>query len=288
LEKYLKLEAPLKVVFDCSNGTTGMVLEEIARRNDLLDMHLINDEQDGTFPAHNPSPLVEGAMDDLIKATPTQEADIGIIFDPDGDRVFFVDEKGKRIDPREMFFLLAPSFDPPYTINVSMGKKTLEWIMPDFDSSDVIETKTGHYFIKQLMRDKDVSFGIEHSGHFYFKDFFSADSGILPALIVMSEVSKMKKEGNTLSKWRESTQQIYQTSELNFEIKDKSAAVEKVKEYFAGETLKELDGITVEGESFWLNVRPSNTEPSLRVNLAAKSEDVLEEKKKEILELLQE
>lgn len=285
LSKYLSLESPIKVVFDCSNGTTGRVLKEIVKENNALEAIFINDMEDGTFPAHNPGPLVEGAMDQIMDATRNENADVGAIFDPDGDRVFFVDNEGHRIDPREMFCLIAPSFNPPYAVNVGLGKKTLKWTAPNLD---VIETRTGHYFIKQLMKEKDVSFGIEHSGHYYFKDFFYADSGILPMLIVLSEVSKMKKEGSTLSEWRKSIPRVFSTGELNFKIEDKEAVITKIKSYFDGENIYELDGVTIEGDSFWLNVRTSNTEPLLRVNLAASSKDVFEKKKVELLKLLRE
>lgn len=285
LEKYLSLEAPVKVVFDCSNGTTGRVLKEIAKRNEKLEAHFINDTEDGTFPAHNPGPLVPGAMDDLIKETPKVGADIGAIFDPDGDRVFFVDEKGERIDPREMFAFLAPHFEPPYVVNVSLGKKTLEWVTP---GKEIIETKTGHYFIRKLMSEKNIEFGVEHSGHYYFKDFFFGDSGILPALLVISEVGKLKNSGSSLSEWRESITKIHSSSELNFEIEDKKSAIGKIKNHFSSENIYELDGVTIEGDSFWLNVRASNTEPLLRVNLAANSKEIFEEKKVELLELLRE
>lgn len=285
LSKYLLLESSIKIVVDCSNGTIGRVLREVERKYTALDMVFINDEEDGTFPAHNPGPLVAGAMDQIMDATKNENADVGVIFDPDGDRIFFVDNEGHRIDPREIFCLMAPSFDPPYAVNVGLGKKTLEWTAPNLD---VIETKTGHYFIKQLMKEKDVSFGIEHSGHYYFKDFFYADSGILPMFIVLSKVSAMKKRGSSLSEWRKSIPQVFSTSELNFEIEDKEAAIKKVKNYFSSENIYELDGITIEGNSFWLNVRTSNTEPLLRANLAANSKDIFEEKKIELFKLLRE
>lgn len=284
LEKYLSLETSVKVVFDCSNGTTGRALKEIVKRNEGLEAHFINDTEDGTFPAHNPSPLVEGAMDQIMSVTQEEGADVGIIFDPDGDRVFFVDDKGQRLDPREMITLIAPSFKSPYGVNVGLGKKTLEWIAPKLS---IIETKTGHYFIKKLMREKGMSFVIEHSGHYYFKDFFYADSGILPALIVLSEVSNMKKEGKSLSKWRESIPRVYSSSELNFEVEDKKVVMDKIKNHFGDENIYELDGVTIEGDEFWLNVRASNTEPFLRINLAAKSKEIFEEKKEELISLLQ-
>ena len=130
LEKYLSLEAPVKAVFDCSNGTTGKVLKEVVERNDLLKAHFINDEEDGTFPAHNPGPLVEGAMDDLMKTTPKENADIGVIFDPDGDRVFFVDEKGETI----------PGFgvDDCIYINTNSVDHTAEWLEKGSDVSSLV------------------------------------------------------------------------------------------------------------------------------------------------------
>ena len=235
LEKYLSIDTPIKAVFDCSNGTTGMILKEILNRENKLDAHLINDNPDGTFPAHDPGPLVEGAMDDLMETVPKQGADVGAIFDPDGDRVFFVDEKGERIDPREMFSLLAPAYKPPYVVNVALGKKPTEWIMPD---TEIIEAKTGHYFMKEIMREKNVEFGIEHSGHYYFKDFFFADSSMIPALIMLSEVSRLKKEGKTLSEWRESNPKLYQTGELNFEIRDRNKVLSGIKNHFKDEAEK--------------------------------------------------
>jgi phosphomannomutase len=285
LVKHLHIEEPIKAVFDCSNGTAGMVLEKIINKTDNLDTRLINENPDGTFPAHNPSPLAEGALDDLKKETTKESADVGVIFDPDVDRVFFVDEKGERVDPREVLALIAPLFKPPYIVNVALGKTPMNWIAPNLD---IIETRTGHYFIKQIMRENEVELGVEHSGHYYFKEFFFADSGMFAALVVLSAVSKLKKEGVTLSGWRKALPEIYQSGELNFKIKDKENVLKNVAEHFQKKAeIKKIDGITIEGELYWANLRVSNTEPLLRLNIAARSNEELGKLKEEFLSLLQ-
>ena len=285
LIKHLHIEVPIKAVFDCSNGTAGMVLEKIISKTSGLDAHLINETPDGTFPAHNPSPMAKGSLDDLMEETAKTVADVGAIFDPDVDRVFFVDEKGERVDPMEILVLIAPHFNPPYIVNVALGEVPLSWIASDMD---ITETRTGHYFIKKAMREKDIELGVEHSGHYYFKDFFFADSGMLAALVALNAVSKLKIKGTTFSEWRKTIPVIYREGELNFSVKDRDIALRKVKNHFQRKAdIKEIDGVTVISENAWANVRASNTEPLLRVNLAAKSEGALNNIKEELLPLLQ-
>ena len=284
LGEYFSINEPVRVIFDCSNGTTGPVLKELVKKNNLIEAYFINDEPDGLFPGHGPDPLMEGSMDNLRAEVSEKQADLGVIFDGDGDRVLFTDNKSSVLDARDVFYILAPLFDEPYVVDVSMGKRPMEWLLP---SAKIIESKTGRYFLEEIIRLNDIDFGAERSGHFYFRDFFHADSGIFAAVLILNRVSELKMDGKTLAELRESIPKIY-FSVRNFSINEKKKAIKSIEKYFGGGNINtnNLDGLTVEGDSFWLNIRPSNTEPLLRLNLAAKTEEELKEREREILNIL--
>lgn len=279
LRKSLEPKRPLRVIMDCSNGTTGLVLEKLLRGNKLIDYKLINANPDGNFPAHGPNPLASGAAVQLEREVKKRRADLGIIFDADGDRVFFVDNRGRLTDAHEIGFALMQMFKPPYVVSTIAS-----WRLKKVRGA--VLSPVGHYFFKNIMRRKKASVGLEHSGHFYFRDFFWCDSGILSAILIMNFVSGLE---NGLADWLDALPKYYRSGEINFKVSDKQIILDKIKKKYAGMVTKtgNSDGLTMEfGNNFWINVRPSNTENLLRLNVEAKTRKTLETELKKIRKVI--
>ncbi len=284
LRGFLHTETPIKAVIDCSNGTTGPVIKKLLRGNKLMNVSFINFTPDGKFPAHGPNPLNEDGTRQLHSAILENESDFGVVFDADGDRAVFLDDKGKVVNATYVLNFLAPLFNQPYIINAAEGKTPIGWLSPNLQ---IIESKTGHYFIKKLMREKDIEFAVERSGHYYFKDFYYADSGILAFIFFSNQVSTLRKNGTMLSEWKDSQPQYFWFRD-NIKTNKQEEALFKIEKILKQKSVQfyKLDGITVSEDNFWFNVRPSNTEPVLRINMAAKTESVLKKEKAELLEIL--
>ena len=321
-KKFVKIKKPLKVVFDCSNGTTGIILKELFRKRQAtsdkrqVNYVLLNAKPDGNFPAHGPNPLVKGAMRQVGRevreprrwvGAPTAKrvgADLGIIFDGDGDRVFFIDNKGRWIDPNESAYVLTRMFKPPYVVGI-VSSWRLKKLKVENRKRQVFISQVGHYFFKKLMREKKATLGLEHSGHYYFKDFFYCDSGIFAAIQVINFVSGLKTD---FANWLDNLPKYYRSGEINFEVRDKEKVLNKIEKRYKNQGCKisKLDGLTVEfgpsplkerflskhlaSHSFkgegWFNVRPSNTEPLLRLNVEATGKKLFNEKLKEIKKII--
>ncbi|PIR88917.1 MAG: hypothetical protein COU07_03400 [Candidatus Harrisonbacteria bacterium CG10_big_fil_rev_8_21_14_0_10_40_38] len=282
LQSRLNLTSKIKAVFDLSNGTAGIVLEELKNLNpNNLEIILINETPDPNFSAHGPNPLKEGAMEGLKQEVKKQNADIGIIVDADEDRVFFIDNKGDEIHPDKAAILIALEFNGPVIIDVRSGYPIREWLKEN--NRSVIDCRVGHYFIKKMMREKDIAFGAEVSGHYYFKDFLYADSGLRASMSMLNALSKLKEKNTSLSEWEKSSLKTYRIPETNYKVSDKQIIIEKIQNAFISEikNSNNLDGIRIEcgeGENmWWFSVRPSNTENLLRLNVEAKKEEVLKE-----------
>ncbi len=297
LKKKLNLKKSLRVVFDCSNGTTGIILKELFRKSKFqnpkskkthqsINSKLINWRPDGRFPAHGPDPWKKRAMDQLSRAVLKEKADLGVIFDADGDRVFFVDDEGRPVSPDIIAALISKNFPGSVILDLRSGYLARELISAD--RKKIIDSRVGHYFIKQTMRKKKISFGAESSGHYYFKDFYYCDSGIFAAIQFINQVSVMRNKNLKLSEWVSELPKYYRSGELNFEISNKSAAMKRVEEFYNKSVgkISHLDGIKIEGENWWCNVRPSNTENLLRLNLEAKNKKIFDRKLKELTRLL--
>lgn len=298
LKKFLKPKRKLRVVFDCSNGVTSLVLKELFLKSNVkgqMSVVFINDKIDGNFPAHGPNPLIKGATKQLEKEVKKQKADLGIIFDGDGDRVFFLDNRGRWVDPNESAYILTQVFKPPYVAGIVSS-----WRIKNITSCDDVNliyiSRVGHYFFKKLMREKKASLGLEHSGHYYFKKFFYCDSGILAAIEVINFVSVLKTD---FASWLDKLPNYYRSGELNFNIGhpmsknyrnietsdiQKLKILKKIEVRYKNKAIKidKLDGITLEFKDWWFNIRPSNTEPFLRLNLETTSKKLLNQKLKEI------
>ncbi|MBU6142213.1 hypothetical protein KGO95_03835 [Patescibacteria group bacterium] len=280
----LNLKRQLTVVADCSNGTTGPVIKKLKAKNKKLKIILLNDRPDGNFPAHGPNPMALGAMDRLQREVKKRKADLGVIFDADGDRVFFVDDRGRRVGADEAGFALAQLFRPPFVVGT-----TASWRLKRLKS---FVSPVGHSFFKALMRKKKASLGLEHSGHFYFKDFFYCDSGIFAAIQMMNFVSGLE---NGFAAWLDALPKYYRSGEINFRVHDKKAVLNKVEMKYRRMATKisRSDGLTMEfggarpelAEGWWFNVRSSNTENLLRLNVEAHSKKVLQKELRTLKEI---
>ncbi len=285
----LDIRRKFRVVADCSNGTAGSVFGKLKDEGGNLEVILINERPDGNFPAHGPNPLLPGAMTELEKRVRKEDADLGIAFDADGDRVFFIDNLGRPIDANEAGYILAQVFQPPFVVS-----EIASWRLKKMDGASA--SRVGHYFFKNLMRERNASLGLEHSGHFYFRDFYYCDSGILAAVEVMNFSSSLE---TGLSSWLDSLPPYHRSGEINFSAQGGPASgwkediLDKIENKYRGKAsrISRLDGLTLEfnlqdGGEYWINVRASNTENLLRLNVEAFSPEILKSVTDEISGLI--
>ena len=275
--------APLKVVADTGNGMVGPILERVYQHLpvDLTGMFL---EPDGSLPNHGLDPMKEENRAALQERVKEEGADVGFAFDGDGDRFFAIDDRGRFV-PGDFLIALIGS----YLLEREPGAKIIydvrcSWAVPDMiqraGGTALIE-RVGHSFIKPRMFEEGGMFGGELSGHYYFRDFFGADSGIVPSLLIMEMLSR---KGVKLSKLLAPLEQEYFLSgEINSQVEDPTGKIEALKEEYGSGKVEQIDGISVSYEDWHFNVRASNTEPLLRLNLEGKSQQVMEEKRDELL-----
>jgi phosphomannomutase len=278
---------PLRVVIDAGNGMAGAMLPPILERLPV-EAVLCFFEPDGTFPNHEPNPLLPENREFVISKVREEKADLGIAFDGDADRCFFVDDTGEFVPGDFVTALLAESM-----LEKEPGAKIIydvraSWAVPDVVEKlggDPLVNRVGHAFIKERMRKEGALFGGEVSGHYYFRDFNQADSGTIPALLMLELVSK---RGAPLSELlRPFTERYFLTGELNTPVPDVALKLQELKEHFAAQgEISHLDGISVTAEDWHMNVRPSNTEPLLRLNLEALAPDLMERKRDEALAVI--
>jgi len=280
---------PLRVAIDAGNGVGGIFLKELFRHLpcEIVPLYF---EPDGNFPNHLPNPIDPGAIVDLRRAVLEHKCDLGAAFDGDADRVFLMDERGEVLNGGILAALVAKSI-----LIKNPGSKVVYNIIASRVFPETVEkyggvpikSRVGHAFIKPLMREHNAIFGGEHSGHFYFRDNFYADSGSIAFLIALELISKEDKK---LSQLVSEIDHYVRTPEINFEVKDIPAKMKQLEEVFLarGYEIDKLDGITVSGRGFWFNLRPSNTEPLIRMNLEAENMEILDRKKQELTELFKE
>lgn len=270
-----------KIAVDCGNGMTGPVVEEVL---DKLKINFIPlyFEPDCTFPNHIANPFVDENLRDLEKVMKKENAPLGIAFDGDGDRVVFLDEAQKRVRGDFITTLLARKI-----LKEKGAGKVLYDLRSIWTPREIIKkyggmpvmTKVGHSLIKEKMREEDGVFAGEMSGHYFFKDFFGCESGILTMVKVLEIISKQEK---TIRELIAPFQKYFHSGEVNFKIKDKQRVLEKLEEKYSEGKISHLDGLLVEFKDWWFNVRPSNTEPLLRLNLEAENERLMREKLEEL------
>jgi phosphomannomutase len=278
---------PLKLVLDGGNGMAGPMV------GPLLDSFPVEQERtywtpDGEFPDHEPNPLLEENRRFIIDRVRETGADLGIAWDGDADRCFFIDDGGEFVAGDFLTALLAESIlrkEPGATIlyDVRASRAVRDVVGRAGGKAEV--NRVGHAFFKTRMRDTGAAFGGEVSGHYYFRDFYCADSGTLPALLILELLSV---EGSRLSELLEPLRSAYFISgEINSEVDDQEGKMNELAERYADGEVDWLDGVSVDYEDWHFNVRPSNTEPLLRLNLeSVRSEEHLQEKRDEVLALI--
>lgn len=293
LLKYKKDISNLKIGMDISNGMAALLIKDILGDAPLY----IYDELDGTFPNHEANPLVQENVADLKKLVKENGCDIGVIFDGDADRVMFVDENGRFISPDLMIALMGHYFleergeKGAVLQDIRSSKAVGEYLTPM--GAQMHTWKVGRAFAAHKLREINGVYGGELAGHYYFRDFFYSDSGIMASLIILGIVSYMKREkGLKLSQLIAGIEKYKNSGEINFRIEKKREAMDKVRNYFIAEATPvadyDFDGYRVEFPDWWFNIRPSNTEPYLRFLAEAKTDELLESKIAKLNELLAE
>jgi len=320
LRQYLPDLSKLKIGVDCSNGMAGLLIKELLGKKPKY----IFDEIDGTFPNHPPNPLEEKNCADLKKLVLDNKLDIGLIFDGDGDRVMFIDERGRYVQPDLITAVLAEYYlnppTPPFGhpsdggdrsqhqnplqggVREAGGGFSKNRVLHDIRTSKAVTEriielggephmwKVGHSFAKRKMRELGCIVGGELAGHYYFRDFFNCDSGILTGLIVLSVAAKLKADGKPFSTCIDGLLRYANSGEINFRIENKNGAIAALVKKFTTEekptAIYDFDGYRIEFADWWFNVRPSNTEPWLRLLIEAKDQTTLAAKRSAIEAIL--
>ena len=280
----------LKIAMDCSNGMATILVKDIFGESPVY----LYDELDGTFPHHEANPLEPQNVKDLQALVLKEKADIGVIFDGDADRVMFVDEKGTFIPPDLMIAVLGLYFIKEKNVqgkviqDIRTSKSVTEYI--NKLGREVEIWRVGRAYAAMKLREIDGAFGGEFAGHYYFRDFFYSDSAMIAAQVVLHIVSEMKEKGISVSQLISQIATYANSGEINFKIEKKKEAMEAMKEHFmAKETsirYMDFDGYRIEFPQWWFNIRPSNTEPYLRLLMEAQTQELLDEKLTEAREIL--
>lgn len=277
---------PMTIVVDYANGMGANEAPAIFARIPGLKVVPLYEQLDGTFPNHEANPLKESNLDDLRAAVKKHKAPLGLAFDGDADRCAFVDEEGRTVHADLITVMLARGM---------LERHPKKGIIYDLRSSKVVpeeiqklggrpvRERVGHSFMKETMRKEDCIGGGELSGHFYFAENYYTDCGVLAAILVMNQLSKEKR---SLKKAADELRRYHPTGEINFKVADKDALMKKVEQTFRGGKVDYLDGVTVTFPDWWVNVRPSNTEPYLRMCLEADTKALMEQKKAELIAIL--
>ena len=282
----------LKIAMDVSNGMASLLVRDIFGAQPSY----IYEDMDGRFPNHEPNPLVQKNVEDLKKLVAETGSDIGVIFDGDADRVMFVDENSRFISPDLMIAVLGHYFleergEKGYVHqDIRSSKAVGEYLAP---MGGIMNTwRVGRAYAALKLREIDGVFGGELAGHYYFRDFFYSDSGMLAAILVLNVVARMKAQGVSLSQLIARIEKYQNSGEINFRVEDKKGAMDAVRDYFMSTekatAYMDFDGYRVEFPQWWFNIRPSNTEPYLRFLCEATSKELLDEKVSKVREILKE
>ena len=290
LLKYKGDWSGLKIAMDVSNGMASLFVRDIFGDQPAY----IYEQMDGGFPNHEPNPLVQENVADLKKLVAETKSDIGVIFDGDADRVMFVDENSRFVSPDLMIAVLGHYFleergEKGYVHqDIRSSKAVGEYLAP---MGGVMNTwRVGRAYAALKLREIDGVFGGELAGHYYFRDFFYSDSGLLAAILILNVVAKMKAQGVSLSQLIARIEKYQNSGEINFRVEDKKGAMDAVRDYFMSTekstAYMDFDGYRVEFPDWWFNIRPSNTEPYLRFLCEANSKELLDEKVAKVREIL--
>lgn len=290
LLKYKEDYSGLKIAMDVSNGMASLFVHEIFGNQPSY----IYDEMDGRFPNHEPNPLVQKNVEALKKLVAETGSDIGVIFDGDADRVMFVDENSRFISPDLMIAVLGHYFleirgeKGKVLQDIRSSKAVGEYLSPM--GGEMHTWKVGRAFAALKLRELDGVYGGELAGHYYFRDFFYSDSGILASILILNVIARMKAEGVSVSELISRIEGYQNSGEVNFRLEDKAGAMDAVRDHFMVQekptAYMDFDGYRVEFPQWWFNIRPSNTEPYLRFICEATSEELLKAKVDEVRNIL--
>ena len=276
---------PLKIVIDAGNGMGGYTAPAVFKRlnAEVIEMYF---ELDGTFPNHEANPIEPANLIDLQKAVKKHGADIGLAFDGDADRCFLVDEKGDLVNPSALTALIAsrelkknPGSNIIYNLISSRAVKEVI----EEEGGTAIRSRVGHSYIKKLMAETNAVFGGEHSGHFYFREFWKADSGMLAAL---HAIAALGESNISISKLLKPFNRYFSSGEINSTVDDAKVEMEKIESIYGpkqGVEVDHLDGLTINGDNWWFNLRASNTEPLLRLNVEASTAARMDKVRNDVL-----
>lgn len=283
----------LNIGIDLSNGMAALIVKDLIPEGE--NVAYIYDTIDGSFPNHDPNPLVAENVEALKALVAKRGCDIGVIYDGDADRVMFVDEKSRFIAPDLIIALMGHYWLEKRGLkgkvlqDIRSSKSVGEYLVPM--GAQMATWRVGRAFAAPKLREIDGVYGGEFAGHYYFKEFFYSDSGIMASLIVLSILSDLKREGKTLSQVIDKIAAYNNSGEINFKIERKAEAMEAVKDWFTSvekpTAIMDFDGYRVEFPDWWFNIRPSNTEPYLRLIAEAKGEKMLQEKVAKAREIIE-
>ena len=276
---------PLKIVADTANGMGGLVAPAVFESLPF-ELEILYGELDGTFPNHPADPIQPENLRDLQTRIRETGADLGLAFDGDADRVFLVDEKAQPVSGSLTTAMVAAAMldrsgPGPIVHNLICSKAVAEVIREH--GGTPVRTRVGHSFIKAIMAETGAVFGGEHSGHYYFRDNYRADSGLIASMVVLG---MLMTSGLPLSEFRKPYERYADSGEINSTVTDPLAVIEKVADHYQGATIDRLDGLTVDLGDWWFNLRPSNTEPLLRLNLEAADRASCDDRVAEVLGLI--
>ncbi len=280
---------PLRIVIDAANGMAGAMLPPVLDRLPMLDGVRCYFEPDGTFPNHEPNPLLPENREFIISKTRDEKADFGVAYDGDADRCFFVDDGGEFVPGDFITALFAESILAKEPGGKVIYDERASWAVPEAierAGGEALVNRVGHAFIKARMREVDAVFAGEVSAHYYFRDFSQADSGTIPFLLMCELVSRHGSLNNVLQPLRE---RYFITGEINTPVADVPSKLQELEDRFGPDgTVSHLDGLSVMSNDWHFNVRPSNTEPLLRLNLEARSKALMDRKRDEVLGVIRE
>ncbi len=286
LRTYIPDISGLNVAIDCSNGMAALLIKDLLGNKPAY----IFDELDGTFPNHEANPLVPKNIVDLQYLVKKEKSDIGIIFDGDADRVMFTDENAKFISPDIMIAVLADYYKDEkgkFLQDIRTSKAVAEYIGDRFEKE---MWRVGRAYAAVKLREIDGVFGGELAGHYYFRDFYYSDSGLLATLIFLDVIAENKRKGISVSQMISKIEAYENSGEINFKLDKKKEAMDAVKDFYFKQSepdaFFDFDGYRVEYADWWFNIRPSNTEPYLRMLVEAKSKDLLNSKVEEITNII--
>lgn len=284
LKQYVPDTSGLNLSIDCSHGMANLLVKDLLGS----DHHYLYDHFDGTFPAHEPNPLEIENCEDLQNAVLQNKSDIGVIYDGDADRVMFLDEKGRFLQPDYITAVLGYYYlrkeKGNVLVDIRTSRSTTEYLTNL--GATVHVWKVGHAFAKNKLRELGAIFGGELAGHYYFRDFYNCDSGFLASLLVLQVVAELKKQGMTIGEFIDTVIVYANSGEMNFKLEQKDEAMQALFDRYVTndkpEKVMDFDGYRIEFSSWWFNVRKSNTEPYLRLVVEAKTKEELQERTKEL------